>query len=75
MQIKYFFLNSGAVYIFGFSNFVLYNVIKDQLVKKDFNHILFLSLLSLLYINTTFPRLSEQNDAATLASVIDGNLY
>ena len=57
--IKYFFLNSGAVYIFGFSNFVLYNVIKDQLVKKDFNHILFLSLLSLLYINTTFPRLSE----------------
>ncbi len=57
--IKYFLLNGGAVYIFGFSNFVLYNLIRDHLNKKEFNHILFLSLLSILYINTTFARLSE----------------
>lgn len=57
--IKYFLLNGGAVYIFGFSNFVLYNLIRDHLDKKEFNHILFLSLLSILYINTTFARLSE----------------
>ena len=57
--VKYYLLNSGAAYIFGFSNFIIYKTIKEQLVKKKYNHIFFLSLLSLLYINTTFPRLSE----------------
>ena len=57
--VKYYLLNSGAAYIFGFSNFIIYKTVKEQLVKKKYNHIFFLSLLSLLYINTTFPRLSE----------------
>ena len=57
--VKYYLLNSGAAYIFGFSNFILYKTIKEQLLRKKYNHIFFLTLLSLLYINTTFPRLSE----------------
>ena len=57
--IKYFMINSGAIYILGLSNFILYKLIKSLLDLNKFNHILFLSLLSLIYINSTFARLAE----------------
>ena len=57
--IKYFLMNGGAIYILGFSNFIIYKNIKDLIKNKRFNHILFLSLLSLVYINGSFARISE----------------
>ena len=57
--IKYYLMNSGAIYILGFSNYVLFKNIKDLIKDKNFNHILFLSILSLVYINTIFPRIAE----------------
>ena len=57
--IKYFLMNGGAIYILGFSNFIIYKNIKSLIKNKNFNHILFLSLLSLVYINSSFARISE----------------
>ena len=57
--IKYYLMNSGAAYILGFSNYILFKNIKDLIKKNNFNHILFLSILSIVYINTIFSRIAE----------------
>ena len=57
--IKYFLMNSGAIYIFGFANFFLIRIIKKFLKNKDFNFIFYLSLLSFIYISTAFYRIAE----------------
>ena len=57
--IKYYLMNSGAAYILGFSNYILFKNIKDSVKKNNFNYILFLSILSLVYINIIFSRIAE----------------
>jgi len=57
--IKYFLMNSGAIYIFGFANLFLIRTIKKFLKNKDFNFIFYLSLLSFVYISTAFYRIAE----------------
>ena len=57
--IKYFLMNSGAIYILGFSNLIFINIIKKNLFRKKYNFILFLSLLSFIYVNTAFYRIAE----------------
>ena len=57
--IKYYLMNSGAVYIFGFVNLVLIELIFKFIKKNKSNFILFLSVLSFIYINSKFSRFSE----------------
>ena len=57
--IKYYLMNSGAAYIFGFSNYILFKNIRNLIKKNNFNYILFLAILSLVYINTVFARIAE----------------
>jgi len=74
--IKYFLLNSGAAYIMGFSNFILFEKIKSSLKKKEYDHILFLSLASLIYINSSFSRLAEHGtDRSALILIFLMSLY
>ena len=58
-HIKYFLINSGAVFIMGFSNLILIDKIRYQLKIKKYSFILFLSVLSFAYINTAFYRIAE----------------
>ncbi len=74
--IKYFLLNSGAAYILGFSNFILFENIKASIKKKEYDHILFLSLTSLIYINSSFSRLAEHGtDRSALILIFLMSLY
>ena len=57
--IKYYLMNSGAVYIFGFVNLILIELIFKFIKKNKSNFILFLSVLSFIYINSKFSRFSE----------------
>tara|TARA_B100000965_G_scaffold406494_1_gene445707 strand:+ start:1700 stop:3352 length:1653 start_codon:yes stop_codon:yes gene_type:complete len=57
--IKYYLMNAGAIYIFGFANLVLLELISDFIKKNKKNFILFLTLLSFIYINSKFSRFSE----------------
>ena len=57
--VKYFLMNAGAAYILGFSNYILFKNIRSLISEKKLNHILFLSLLSLIYINSSFARIAE----------------
>jgi hypothetical protein len=74
--IKYYLMNSGAIYILGFSNYVLFKNIKDLIKDNNFNHILFLSILSLVYINTIFPRIAEHGtDRSALILIFIMSIY
>ncbi len=55
--IEYYLTNSGAVYIMGFSNLFLLNILKLNYKKKNF--ILYLSSFSFVFINTVFYRIAE----------------
>ena len=57
--INFFLMNSGAAYILGFSNFIFYKIINYYIKEKKINHIFFLSLFSLIYVNSTFSRIAE----------------
>ena len=57
--IKYYLMNSGAVYIFGFANLILIELILKFINRNKSNFILFLSILSFIYINSKFSRFSE----------------
>ncbi len=74
--IKYYLMNSGAAYILGFSNYVLFKNIKDLIKINNFNHILFLSILSLVYINTIFSRIAEHGtDRSALILIFVMSVY
>ena len=74
--IKYYLMNSGATYILGFSNYILFKNIKDLTKKNIFNHILFLSILSLVYINTVFVRIAEHGtDRSALILIFVMSIY
>ena len=55
--IEYYLMNSGAIFIMGFSNIIFYNYIKNNIKKNNF--LLFLSLFSLIFVNTVFSRMAE----------------
>ena len=57
--IKYYSFNIGATLIFGLSNLILIFKLKDDLNKKRYDYIFLLTLLSLLFINVFFYRISE----------------
>ena len=74
--VKYYLMNSGAVYILGFSNYILFKNIKVLIKKNNFNHILFLSILSLVYINSIFPRIAEHGtDRSALILIFILSVY
>ena len=74
--IKYYLMNSGAAYILGFSNYILFKNIKDLIKNNNFNHILFLSILSLVYINTIFSRIAEHGtDRSALILIFVMSIY
>jgi len=74
--IKYYLMNSGAAYILGFSNYILFKNIKDLIKENKFNHILFLSILSLVYINTIFARIAEHGtDRSALILIFVMSVY
>ncbi len=74
--IKYFLMNSGAIFILGFSNFIIYKNIKEQIKNKEFNHILFLSILSIIYINSSFARIAEHGtDRSALILIFLMSIY
>tara|TARA_B100001175_G_scaffold164293_1_gene139299 strand:+ start:4751 stop:6403 length:1653 start_codon:yes stop_codon:yes gene_type:complete len=58
-KIKYFMMHTGAIYFMAFSNIYLIEKIfyKEKLNKNLF--IIFLSLFSLIFVNTVFTRVSE----------------
>jgi hypothetical protein len=57
--IKYFMINSGAIFIMGFANIIFLDKINNLLKAKKTSLILFLLILSFIYINTAFYRLAE----------------
>ena len=57
--IKYFSFSFGAILIFGFSNLILINKLKDDYNKKIYDFVFFLTLLSFLFINIFFYRIAE----------------
>ena len=57
--IKFFLLNSGAIFIFGFSNIFLINKISYCFQNKNYDSIFFLSILAFIYITTSFYRIAE----------------
>ena len=57
--VDYYLINAGAIYIMGFSNLFFLEKIAYHIKKKNTDVILFLSLLSLLIINTSFSRIAE----------------
>ena len=57
--IKYFLLNAGAIYLLGFSNFILLKKIVNYLKLKKTNFIFFLIIFTFIYVNTAFYRIAE----------------
>ena len=57
--VKLSLINIGAIYYMGFSNIFFLEKIFYYLKKKQTNFILFLSLASLLIVNTAFYRIAE----------------
>ena len=57
--IKFYLLNSGAIFIFGFSNIFLINKTFSRFHNKNYDSIFFLSILAFIYINTAFYRIAE----------------
>ena len=55
--IEYYLMNSGAIFIMGFSNLIFLRFIKENINKDKF--LLFLSLLSFILTNTVFSRIAE----------------
>lgn len=54
-----FLLNLSPVFFMGFSNIILYNKILTQLDHKKPSYILYLSILSIIFVNIFFYRLAE----------------
>ena len=52
-------MNVAAALFMGFSNIFLIKKIKEYINEKNQYHLLFISLLSFVYINTQFARISE----------------
>ena len=74
--VKYYLMNSGAAYILGFSNYILFRNIRDSIKRDCFDHILFLSILSLVYINTIFTRIAEHGtDRSALILIFVMSVY
>ena len=57
--IKFYLLNGGALFIFGFSNIFLINKTLSRFQNKNYDSIFFLSILAFIYINTSFYRIAE----------------
>ena len=57
--VKYFMFSMGAILIMGFANLALIESILSNLRKSNYNYIFFLSLLTLVFINIFFYRISE----------------
>lgn len=57
--IKYFSFHFGAILIMGFSNLILVLRIKDDFKKEKFDFLFVLTVLSFLFINVFFYRISE----------------
>ena len=57
--IKYFSFNIGATLLFGVSNLILIFKLKDDYQNKKYDFLFYLTLLSFLFINIFFYRISE----------------
>ena len=56
---NFFLLHLSPVFFMGFANIILYNKISLYLEEKKSSYVLYLSLLSLVFINVFFVRLGE----------------
>ena len=56
---NYFLLHLSPVFFMGFGNIIFYNKISESLGSKKSHFILYLSLLSLIFVNVFFYRLAE----------------
>ena len=52
-------IHIAPVFFMGFANIIFYNKISNNLKSKETSYILYLSLLSLIFINVFFYRLAE----------------
>jgi len=57
--IKYFLFHTGPFFILYFFNIIILSNIIEKLKKKNFDFLYFLSLLSFIFINIVFYRISE----------------
>ena len=57
--IKFFLFHAGPFFILYFFNIIILSNIFEKLKNKEFNFIYFLSLLSFIFINIVFYRISE----------------
>ena len=57
--VKYYFFHIGTVMIMGFSSLILFEYIFKKLNEKSTDIIFFLSLISFIFINIFFYRISE----------------
>tara|TARA_S200000501_G_C20841226_1_gene751640 strand:+ start:5 stop:1642 length:1638 start_codon:yes stop_codon:yes gene_type:complete len=57
--VDYFLINAGAIFYMGFSNVFFLEKINKELNKGKKDFILFLSLISLIFVNTAFYRIAE----------------
>ena len=57
--IKYFSFNIGAVLLFGVSNLILIFRLRNDIKNQKYDFLFFLTLLSFLFINIFFYRISE----------------
>ena len=57
--VKYFLFHLTPVFFLGFSNLILYKKIKENLEQQTNFYLIYLSLLSLIFVNVFFYRLAE----------------
>lgn len=68
---NFFLLHLAPVFFMGFANLIFYNKILDNIDNKDYPYILYLSLLSLIFINIFFYRLAEHGtDRSAMVLII-----
>ncbi len=57
--VKYYLFQLGAILLMGFSNLILLEKIFLEIRKKNINYLIYLSLLSFVFINIFFYRIQE----------------
>ena len=57
--VKYYLFQLGAILLMGFSNLILLEKIFLEIRKKKINYLIYLSLLSFVFINVFFYRIQE----------------
>jgi len=69
--VEYYLFHLSPVFFLGFGNLILFNKIEKFLENNNTNYILYLSLLSIIFINIFFYRLAEHgSDRSAMILII-----